>query len=662
MARGRRQHGAAKPEEHAIARRRAMPAGALPAPLPASMEPELATLVGKPLPGDWLFEIKFDGYRMLARVGGPKDVRILTRRGNDWTSRFAVLRKALIAARLPPGWYDGEIVLLDPEGKPTFNGLQNAIEGGNNDEIVFYLFDVPYFDGYDLRRVPVEQRRALLQATLTETHRLRFSQEISGDPAAILASACELGLEGVIGKRRGSPYVHRRSDDWIKLKCVQRQDFVIGGYTWPDKSRHDPGIGALLVGLKDDAGVLRYAGKVGTGFSGEVSARLRQRLDAMAQAQRPFAGSTGHDRHATWVRPELVCEVTYNEWPEGGSLRHASFKGLREDKPARNVAHERAAPVAQAAPRAAAKRAGKATAQPAELVKVTHGSRVIDPATGLTKLDLVRYYAQVAPWALPHLKGRPAYIRRAPLGIHEPMVFQQHPEGLRGLRGTEPGLWPGHDPAIAFESAQDLAAAAQLGMVELHTWNSTARAIGQPDRMVFDLDPGEGLGWSAMQEGALLLRSLLQELGLQSWLKTTGGKGLHLFVPIKPRHDYDTVKAFSQAVVQHMASTIPQRFVAKSGPRNRAGRIFIDYLRNGWVQSTAEAFSARARPGLPVSMPLKWEDLHTIASAAEWNIITGIEHLESLAGDPWAGYWKAKQSLDSAMEKLGFEAMADRSN
>jgi bifunctional non-homologous end joining protein LigD len=646
--------------EPSIPTRPVLPAKAVPAELPASLAPELATLVDQPPGGDWLYEIKFDGYRMLARVGAPRDVRILTRRGNDWTHRFTALHQELVAARLPPGWYDGEIVLLDPSGKPDFNALQNAIEGGTNDAIVFYLFDAPYCAGHDLRRVPVEERRAVLQSVLKETDRLRFSQEIGGDASAILGSACKLGLEGVIGKRRGSIYVQRRSDDWIKLKCTQRQEFVVGGFTWPDDARR-AGIGALLVGTMDEQGQLHYAGKVGTGYTGEVSASLRQRLDGMAQKQRPFVGSTGHDRHATWVRPELVCEVSFSEWPKGGSLRHAAFKGLREDKPAAAVAREVAAtpakPAASATPAAPATGARKQTAPAAhELIKVTHGSRVIDPTTGFTKLDVVRYYAQVAPWALPHLKGRPAYIRRAPLGITEAMVFQQHPEGLRGLRGTDPALWPGHDPALAFDTPEDFVAAAQLGMLELHTWNSTARAIQQPDRLVFDLDPGEGITWAQMQEGALLMRALLQELGLQSWLKTTGGKGLHLFVPLRPEHPYEVAKDFSEAVVQHMARTIPQRFVARLGPRNRVGRIFIDYLRNGWVQSTAEAFSARARPGLGVSMPVTWDELPSLEGGDHWNIRTALEHLATLAADPWRDYWRTPQRLGGAMRKLGFEA------
>ncbi len=253
---------------------------------------------------------------------------------------------------------------------------------------------------------------------------------------------------------------------------------------------------------------------------------------------------------------------------------------------------------------------------------------------------------------LPHLKGRPTYIRRAPLGIHEAMVFQQHPEGMRGLRGTEPKLWPGHDPALSFGTAEDLVAAAQWGMVELHTWNSTDRAIDKPDRIVFDLDPGDRVTWASMREGAMLLRALLQELKLESWLKTSGGKGLHLFVPLKPQHDYHTVKKLSEAVVKHMASTLPDRFVAKSGPRNRVGRLFIDYLRSGWVQSTAEAYSARARPGLGVSMPVTWDELAAIESGAHWNIATAPAYLEGLQSDPWQRYWKTRQSLSAAMRAL----------
>jgi bifunctional non-homologous end joining protein LigD len=613
-----------------------LPQGARTAALPARLSPELATLVDKPQPGHWIYEIKFDGYRMLARIASSKDIRIFTRRGNDWTSRFPALVQELRSANLPPGWYDGEIVVLDAQGRPNFNALQLAIEGGANDEIVFYLFDVPFIAGHDLRAVPLEERRAVLASVLVESKRLRFSQEIAASASAILKSACELGLEGVIGKRRGSHYSSRRSPDWIKLKCTQRQEFVIGGFTWPDEARSDPGIGSLLVGQWGSGGKLHYSGKVGAGYTMALSAQLRARLESIAQKKRPFAQSTGHDTHATWVRPDLVCEVAYNEWPEGGSLRHASFKGLREpaDKPASEVVREAAKPVSNTR------------------IRFTHGDKVIDRSTGLTKMDLLRYYAQVAEWMLPHLRGRPAYVTRFPEGIGGLRIFQQHPEGVRGFRGTEPALWPGHEPAIAFDSVEDLAAAVQMDMIEVHTWNSTARDILHPDRIVFDIDPGDRVGWDEICEGAVLVKMTLEDLGLRSWVKTTGSKGLHVVVPLAPRFDYPTVRGFSEVLVQRLARMLPERFVAKSGASNRVGRIFIDYLRNGQSQSTAEAFSARARPGMGVSMPLSWDDLVRIDSAAQWTIANAIDHLQSRKRDPWAHYWQVQQSLVAAIEAL----------
>lgn len=615
--------------------------------LPQSLEPELATLIGTPPVGEWLYEIKFDGYRMLVRVEG-RDIKITTRRGNDWTSRFPRLKREFAAAKLPPGWYDGEIVMLDAQGKPDFNALQKAIEGGDNDRIVMFLFDAPYLLGHDIRAVPVEDRRAALQAVLRESELLRFSRELERvDAANLLASACQLGLEGVIGKRRGSKYVHRRSDDWVKLKCVRRQEFVIGGYTWPDQSRADAGIGALLVGYFDDDGALQYAGKVGTGFGGETSADLRRRLDSMAVRKRPFSGATGHDTHAQWAEPRLLCEVAFNEWPEGGSLRHASFKGLREDKQPTEARREE--------PVLFPTKSRPPTIEPAaSAIRITHGARVIDPQGGFTKLDLAAYYAQVAKWMLPHLAGRHTYAVRFPTGIEGERIFQQHPLGMRGLKGTDPALWPGHDPALRIESTDDLVRAVQLDIIEFHTWNSKAAAIHLPDRMVFDLDPGEDVPWEQVIEGAQLVRVMLQEIGLKSWVKTTGGKGLHLFVPLAPEFDYPTVKAFSGAVVAHLSKTIPQRFVSKSGARNRMGRIFIDFLRNGQSQSTAEAYSARARPGLGVSMPVAWEQLNGVAGPAHWTIGNALNHLRARRTDPWAAYAKTRQGLGQAMKALGF--------
>jgi bifunctional non-homologous end joining protein LigD len=590
--------------------------------LPAMLQPQLATLLDKPPAGEWIWEIKLDGYRMLARVGERGDVRLVTRRGNDWTARFPRLVQELVSARLPPGWYDGELVALDEQGLPDFNRLQNAIERrAANEKLVFYLFDAPYAQGRDLRGTPVEERQALLASLLRETELLRLSKPIGHSSVhEILATACRLGLEGVIGKRRGSTYSSRRSPHWIKLKCTRREEFVIGGYTWPDEARSDPGIGSLLVGQWDRDGALHYAGKVGAGYTMASSAQLRAQLDAIAQRERPFAETTGHDTHATWVRPELVCEVAYNDWPEGGALRHASFKGLRapEDKPARAVTR----------------------------------SKVVDATTGITVDELAGYYRDVARWMLPFIHRRHAYVARFPHGLAGERIFQQHPQGMRAFKGTDRALWPGHEPAIAFETPADLVAAVRSDMVEVHTWNSTAQAILQPDRVVFDLDPGEGVGWDEVREGALLVKTMLDELGLDSWLKTSGGKGLHLYVPLLPEFDHASVKRFSQEVVEHLSRTLPQRFVAKSGSRNRVGRIFIDYLRNGQSQSTCEAYSARARPGMGVSMPIAWPDLERVESSAHWHVRNAIAHLNARRRDPWAGYWKARQSLHPAMAAM----------
>jgi bifunctional non-homologous end joining protein LigD len=339
----------------------------------------------------------------------------------------------------------------------------------------------------------------------------------------------------------------------------------------------------------------------------------------------------------------LICEVAYTEWPEGARLRHPSFQGLREDKAADEVTRETPAPVPVAAT-SAPRSAPRASEHGAE--------RVMDPSTGFTKADLLRYYTQVAPWILPHLKRRPAYVKRAPEGLDRTVFFQQHPERT-GLRGTDPRWWPGHEPAFLFETADDLVAAAHVGTIELHTWNSTADAIALPDRMIFDLDPGRGVSWQELRDGAQLVRAMLRELGLESWVKTTGGKGLHVIVHLRPQEDYPATNDFSRAVVEHMARTIPQRFVAKSGSANRIGRIFIDFLRNGQSQSTCEAYSARARPGMGVAMPVAWDELAHVTGPAQYNIANAIEHLRSQRADPWADWWKRPQLLAPAMKKLG---------
>ena len=339
----------------------------------------------------------------------------------------------------------------------------------------------------------------------------------------------------------------------------------------------------------------------------------------------------------------MVVEVAFGEWTPDGSVRHASFRGVRTDKAAKSIRREQANPPP----------AVKLPARKQTPVKITHPDRVIDPSTGLRKIDLVHFYESVADRILPHLRLRPVSLVRAPQGITGELFFQKHSDSkIAGLTEIDPALWPGHEALLSVDSVEGLISAAQLNVVEFHTWNSTTKRIDQPDRVIFDLDPGEGVKWAHVQEAAVLTRTMLEELGLKSWLKTSGGKGLHVAVPLAPKLDFEVVKDFSRAVVAHMAKTIPQRFVAKSGGSNRVGKIFIDYLRNGHGQTTAAAFSARARPGLGVSIPVSWDQLPSLKGGAQWTVVTAREHLSFEKADPWTDYWKSRQTLAAARKKL----------
>ena len=632
--------------------------GAVKAELPEALEPQLATLTkAVPAHGEWIYELKLDGYRLLARIDARGGVRLITRNGNDWTSRMKTLHDAVAALGLRSCWLDGEIAILKNDGTPDFNALQNAFDSARTEAIEYFLFDAPYFDGQDLRKTPLYARRALLKQELDEKGgaHLRFSSDFAADPASLLQSAAAIGLEGIIAKRADAPYVAGRSETWLKLKTHERQEFVIGGFV--DRAGAKAEIGALVLGYYDNAGeVLQYAGNVGTGWDAEMAGKLHRRLVELETEQSPYPpGSVEPGRWSRrtagaerWVNPQLVAEVSFAGWTPEGSIRHAVFQGLREDKPARAVRRETTVAMAIAA---------KATSRVGG-VRVSNPERVIDAATGLKKLDLVRYYEGIAERMLPHLQGRPVSLLRGPEGVGGELFFQKHDEKLSipGLRELDPALWPGHAALLELPTAEALVNAAQMNVIEFHTWNSTIKRIAQPDRMVFDLDPGEGVGWQRVQEAALLTRTMLTELGLKAWLKSSGGKGLHLVVPLAPRLDYETVKAFSQAIVQHLARTIPSRFVAKSGATNRVGKVFVDYLRNGQGATTVSAFSARARPGLGVSMPISWEQLLTLKSGAQWNIVTAREYLSFEKEDPWADYWSCRQTLAKPLKVLGFKA------
>ena len=640
-----------------------LPEAAVPAEVPAALSPQLATQAsGLPAHGQWVFEIKFDGYRMLARFDGGKP-RLFTRNGHDWSSKMPVLIDELAALRLKGTWLDGEVVVFGADGLPDFNALQNAFDGKRTREIRYFVFDVPYFEGHDLRAAPLVERRALLEAFVEQhgSERLLFSAAFDADPVHLMRSAEQLKLEGMMAKRADAPYVSRRTDAWLKLKGKQRQEFVIGGFTDRTGDADAREIGSLLLGVFDEKGRLHSVGNVGTGWSADTARALKERLAKLETKSSPFAQfdpkadpSVKRRRWPKragvadrWVKPQLVADVSFGDWTPDGSIRHAIFIGLREDKPARQVKREVDETPAGAMP---LKRSSDSA------TKVTHPERVIDPSTGLTKLDLVRYYESVAEWMLPHLKGRPCSLVRGPEGIGKELFFQKHlgKMQLKGVTQLDRKLWPEHEALLEVGTAKGIAEAAQMNVIEFHTWNATARHIHKPDRMVFDLDPGERVPWSRVQEAATLVHSFLEELGLEAWLKTSGGKGLHVVVPIAPKLDWDTVKGFSQAVVEQLAEVLPDRFSAKSGPANRIGKIFVDYIRNSHGATTAAAFSARARPGLGVSMPIDWSQLGSLKSGAQWTIANAREHLSFQKVDPWAGYWSNKQTLAKAMKRLGY--------
>ncbi len=638
-------------------------AAAPSAALPKALAPALAQLLTQP-PQDiaqWLFELKFDGYRLLARVERGK-ARLLTRNGHDWTERMPRLAQAVQALPLRSGWLDGEIVVLDENGAPDFQRLQNAFDTASTDALVYYLFDLPFCNGKDLRALPVVERRAQLTQLLqaSSSPQLRLSEAFEARPEDLVAAACQIGFEGVIGKRKASPYASGRHGDWIKLKCGHRQEFVVLGYTPPKGSRL--GIGALLLGVHGEDGKLAYAGSVGSGFTDRSLRELHAQLVQLETRTAPIARTAQLPARVHWVKPQLVAEVAFAQWTEGQRIRHSVFKGLRQDKPARAITRDepaqqagqrKAMPATLSRPAPAPARRSGARTHGTAAPRVSHPDRVIDASTGVRKIDLVRYYATVGPLMLEHLHHRPVALVRAPEGVDGPQFFQKHQEaaGLQGVTALDPGLDPGHAPLLAVTSVDGLLSTAQLNVVEYHTWNARQDRIERPDRMTFDLDPGEGVAWAQVQEGAALVRTLLEELGLPAFLKTSGGKGLHIVVPLKRLRDWDSVKAFSARIVQHLARVIPERFVAKSGPRNRVGKIFVDYLRNGRGATTVSAWSARARPGMGVSVPVAWDELARLESAAHWTV-QNIEARLRTGNGPWQGYAQAAVSLSAAMKQL----------
>jgi bifunctional non-homologous end joining protein LigD len=660
-------------------------AGARKAAMPAAVEVQLATLVDAVPPGDaWVHEIKYDGYRALCEIRDD-EARLITRGGKDWTDRFAAIARA--AATLPAGRaiLDGEIVVLEPDGRSSFQALQNALSENRQGDLVYFVFDLLHLDGYDLRPAPLLARKAAL-AELLEGHAgaLHLGGQIEGDGEAFFRQACQYGLEGIVSKRAAAPYRAGRGKDWLKVKCLNRQEFAIVGFTDPERSRE--GFGALLLAVNDDDGQLVYAGKVGTGFDDETLNALRARMDKLEVAkpafQNPPRGAEARRSH--WLKPKLVGEVVFTEWTRDNLLRHATFQGLREDKRPEEIVREKPQDPPQptqpakdaAAPKAARKTAkpsakkgdkpalrpeiapvavtadGRSKKKEVEIagVRFSNPDKVLYPEQGVTKGELGLYYARIADWILPHLADRPLTLVRCPEGRAKQCFYQKHasehfPPTVHRVDVGEP------EPYAAIDSLEGLLGLAQMGVLELHIWGSHNDRIEQPDYIVFDFDPDEGLGWEKVVEGATAMRAFLENLGLRSFLKSTGGKGLHVCLPLARKDDWDEVKAFTKAVAEKMVEAEPAKYTSKLPKASRKGKIFIDYLRNGRGATSICAYSTRARPDAPVSVPLFWEELETGVRGNTYTLRTVPERLEALPSDPWADFFKIRQSITAAMKK-----------
>ena len=607
--------------------------GAAKGPLPARVEPQLATAAAAPPRGtDWLHEIKFDGYRTVARLEHGT-VELITRSGLDWTKRYGELGAAFAALPCKSAIIDGEIVVLDDQGISRFGALQEALAAGRTERLVYYAFDLVYLDGYDLSGVGLAKRKALL-ARLLEGHAgghaaLQLSDHVEGEGQALYDRAAELGLEGIVSKRADARYVAGRSQSWIKAKALQSGDFVIAGYT---TSAAAGGLGALALGEWVD-GELVYRGKVGTGFDAEALRMLLGRLAVLAGEGEKLEGAP---RDIVWVRPVLTAHIHYGNLTGDGLLRHAVYKGLREAELSAGPAVERERLISDAD-----------LAQ----IWVTNPTRRMFGKSGPTKLDIAVYYALVGDFMLPHILGRPVSLVRCPTMKPADCFFQRHP--FKGMPPTVASfeMKTSEDEDrnyIAVADARAYLALAQFGVVEFHAWGSLMAQPEKADRVIFDLDPGEGIAWREVVEAAVHIRGELAALGLVPFVKTSGGRGVHVVVPVRPRLGWKQVHEITGGIAGRLAATAPDTFTTTMGKDNRKRKIFIDFHRNARGATAAAPYSLRARTHLPASTPLTWEDLESIDSPEDLNY-SSLPQLLTTSGDPWAAINQSARDLPAQL-------------
>ena len=611
--------------------------------MPDFIEPQLATLVERPPGGaGWVHEIKFDGYRMQLRIEGGR-AKLRTRKGLDWTDRFAAIATA--AAALPDAIVDGEAVVLDEHGNPDFAALQQALSEGKSERMVYYAFDLLHEGHEDLTGLPLDERKSRLASLLADVPAsIRFVEHFESGGDAVLHSACRMSLEGIVSKKLDAPYRPGRGDAWQKSKCRAGHEVVIGGWATTGENFR-----SLLVGAHRGDGFV-YLGRVGTGFGAATVKSLTPKLQAVEQAQSPFSGLNAPRKETGvhWTRPLLVAEIEFAGWGAEGLVRQAAFKGLREDKPAAEVAPERPAP---AAPKGAAGNVVMGVA-------ISRGDKAMWPEAGgdgtpITKLDLARYFEAVGAWMLPHIAGRPCSLLRYPDGVGGGRFFQRHAmAGQSNLLGLII-IDDERKPYLTVDRIEGLAAVAQVGGLELHPSNSVPGKPDIPGRLVFDLDPAPDVPFSAVVTAALELRERLDALRLVSFCKTTGGKGLHLVVPLRPEKtplNWEVAKAFSQRVCKIMAESDPKRFLVNMSKKLREGRIYLDYLRNDRLSTAVAPLSPRARDGAPVSMPLTWDQVKPGLDPARFTVRSAVA---ALATAPWSDYAEGARPLSASIKRLG---------
>jgi len=607
-------------------------------PFPKILYPQLATLVNEPPAGkNWLHEIKFDGYRLLAFKHGSK-VSLFTRNNNDWTHKFKNIVKHIENLTIDNLILDGEIVVLDKKQRSDFQLLQNAIKN-NKKEIYYYIFDLLYYDQFDLTTLPLIERKSILKEILSdhEGNILIYSDHIEGSGKEIFEKTCKLGLEGIVSKEINSPYSQRRDKTWLKIKCIKRQEFIIGGFL---KSKRRKYFRSLMLGAYNKNGKLIYCGNVGTGFTEDSIKDLYHQMLKYRNEKIPFIEKPPASFEATWLKPILVAEIEFTEWTDAGTLRHPSFKGIRKDKPAREVIKETEIPIED-------------ISMHTKKNNLTHPDKILYPEDKITKQELAAYYDSVQDWILPYISKRPLMLLRCPENyqkcFHQKHINHKLPKGIDEVMIKEKN---GKEKYMYIEDYEGLIELSQMNVLEIHPWNCKVNSIENPDMIIFDLDPDVSVPWKRVVNAAFGIKDILKMINLKCFVKTTGGKGLHVVIPIQPKYDWNQIKNFSHLLVDFMVSNNSNEYIGKMTKSSRKNKIFIDYLRNQRGATSIAPYSTRARKGAPIATPVAWDELTHRFEDTFFTLTTIVHRLTKLKNDPWKNFFKIKQSLN--LNKLKF--------